>query len=77
MEDYKKRYEEALERARELHDKHPLGEPPTWTICEQIFPELAESEDERIRKSLIRILHVGGYMPPEDKEKAFAWLNKK
>lgn len=37
--------------------------------------ELSE-EDERIRKSIIRLLQVGGYMPLEDKEKAFAYLEK-
>lgn len=39
-------------------------------------PELAESEDERIRKSIIHILQVGGYMSPEEKDKAFAYLEK-
>ena len=42
----------------------------------QDFPELAESEDERIRKSIILLLQRGGYMSPEDKDKAYAWLEK-
>lgn len=35
-----------------------------------------ESEDEKIRKAIIRLLQDGGYMEPQDKEKAFAWLEK-
>lgn len=50
---YKKLYEEALERARDLHNNHPLGESPTWMTCEHIFSELKESEDEKIRKAII------------------------
>ena len=41
-----------------------------------IVPELAESEDERIRKSIIKLLQQGGYMSTADKTKAFAWLEK-
>ena len=52
MEDYKKKYEEALERARvsrlQLID---IGEEATE--IEYIFPELKVSEDERIRMALI------------------------
>ena len=45
--DYEKKYKEALERAREL------SKTTTGANYEYIFPELAESEDERIRKWLI------------------------
>jgi len=58
------KYKEALEKAR------------AGKSIEEIFPELAESEDERIRKAIIRLLQNGGYMEPQDKEKAFAWLEK-
>jgi hypothetical protein len=47
------KYQEALERAKKIYD----SEFQTWGnyryVVEQIFPELAESEDERIRKALI------------------------
>ena len=49
--DFEQKYKEALERAKRLH-----GEPTGGTeriVCEQIFPELKESEDERIREELI------------------------
>ena len=45
---YEEKYKEALERAKRLHSE-PTGETER-IVCEQIFPELAESEDERIRK---------------------------
>ena len=72
-EEKAKKYDEALEWIRKVY--------PTLTgadkeDAEHYFPELTESEDERIRKCIIRLLQVGGYMPLEDKEKAFAWLEK-
>lgn len=50
--DWKKKYEEALERARKYH-----GGDEGTLVCiedmlEDVFPELAESEDEKIRKWL-------------------------
>lgn len=62
------KYEEALEIAKNYY--------PDNQFLDTIFPELRKSEDERIRKSIIHILQVGGYMPLEDKEKAFAYLEK-
>lgn len=60
--DYKERYEQALERAEEL-----LDSPRTCFDIEQlkdIFPELAESEDERIRKALVK--QFGGCIKDEE-----------
>ena len=45
---YEEKYKQALERARQFSE-HPLQEDSA-NIVEYIFPELAESEDERIRK---------------------------
>lgn len=49
--DYEKKYQEALERARQFSE-HPLQEDSS-NIVEYIFPELKESEDEKIRKEMI------------------------
>ena len=49
MKDYKKLYEEAFERAKSIR----FGNPQSGTanvVCEEIFPELRESEDERMLK---------------------------
>lgn len=43
---YKEKYERALAKAREFEAKGIHG-------FEEIFPELKENEDERIRKTLI------------------------
>lgn len=51
---YERKYKEALERAKKLHSE-PTGGTER-IVCEQIFPELIESEDERIRKELIDFL---------------------
>lgn len=75
-EEKAKKYDEALEWMRKVY--------PTLTEAdkedvEHYFPELKESEeseDERIRKKIIRIIQVGGYMSPEEKDKAFVWLEK-
>ena len=53
--DYEKKYKEALERADSLTEKYGGRE-----FAEYIFPELAESEDERIRKFLIQ--HVSEWI---------------
>lgn len=55
QEEKAKAYDEALERARKIHDEivnnEVIGFPGQIT---DIFPELRESEDERIRKELIK-----------------------
>lgn len=56
--DYEKLYKEALERAKEKHDEyiHLDNDNVVPKDIEYIFPELAESEDEKIRKALISVL---------------------
>lgn len=47
--DYEKKYKEALERAKGMWEQGMMPER-----IEYIFPELKESEDERIRKELYK-----------------------
>lgn len=80
--DYKEKYEEALERARNIR----FGNPQSVTanvVCEEIFPELKESEDERIRKWLIGVIKSNEYGSisnvgemPCPKPNVIAWLEK-
>ena len=70
--DYKKKYEEVLERGTRLLESGTI----TLEDYEYMFPEIKKSEDEKIRKSIIRLIQRGGYMSPEDKDKAYAWLEK-
>jgi len=40
--DYKKEYEEALDRARRILHGDGVAAPPNYSICEVIFPELRD-----------------------------------
>ena len=53
MEEKSKRYVKALDEAKAIHKAIRKDLKP---VIEQIFPELKESEDERIRKALISVL---------------------
>lgn len=75
---YEKKYNEALEKARQFSE-HPLQEDSS-SIVEYIFPELKESEDERIRKALITFFKRFPYDSIEqagtNAKEAIAWLEK-
>ena len=78
IEEKAKRYHEALEAAVVAHkdeDKHLKA------TLERIFPELKESEDERIRKTLIELIKCNersGYNSINNIETSsiLAWLEK-
>lgn len=76
MESYEKKYKNALEWARQVIN----GE--TGFIrkeVEDIFPELKENEDERIRKELKRAIAVAldySYFDKETADNILAWLEK-
>lgn len=76
-----KRYDEAIETARKINSGDGVKAPPDWTTCEVIFPELKESEDEKIRKALInyfRCVAKNGdtVWTNLDYDKVLAWLEK-
>ena len=73
--DYKKLYEEALERAKKIHNEHK-AQP--FNAMTKVFPELAESEDEKIRKALIEMFISIGKRDFRDipTKKIIAWLEK-
>ena len=69
-------YNEALERAKKVHKySSDLAEIKRM---EEIFPELAQSEDEKIKKYLISFIKLesGVNLPPDDAGKILAWLEK-
>lgn len=81
--DYEKKYKEALERAREIiKDSEIRGFKDnlfyTKEDFEAIFPELNESEDEKIRKELISFLQLPHpqFVGERKQEKWIAWLEK-
>jgi len=71
IEQKAKAYDEALERAKDFIEKQ---NPPAFDkdLIVTIFSELQESEDERIRKELIKFVKVN--IP--DEERYIAWLEK-
>lgn len=81
--DYEKKYKETLERAKSIKDSiiasHNKESARYYTgFINNIFPELKESEDERIRKAIIEQLKsrgqgsFAGYPMPD----ILAWLEK-
>ena len=71
--DYEKKYKEALERAKGMHEQGMMPER-----LEYVFPELKESEDERIKKELISFLQLPHpqFVGERKQEKWIAWLEK-
>ena len=75
---YEKKYNEAIERAKQIAAQ---GGASRYLVT-QIFPELKESEDERIRKELIDIIkrsyEIGGFTlnNKELRDKYIAYLEK-
>ena len=63
-----KAYDEAIERAKKLYSKG---------IAEEIFPELKESEDDKIRKEIISILRNAYWTWNKNRfNELVAWLEK-
>lgn len=73
--DYKEKYEQALERAVKLRDDLlKNGTLATAKGVESIFPELVESEDEKVRKRIIALVNAHGQGMYKDE--MLAWLEK-
>ena len=63
-----KAYDEAIERTKKLYSNE---------IAEEIFPELKESEDEKIRKEIISILRNTYWTSNRNRfNELVAWLKK-
>ena len=77
MDTYEKKYNEALEMARNLY---PGVHSHNKAMLEQIFPELRESEDEKNANALIRLLNdekVSLLVTYEAKQQWLDWLERK
>ena len=79
--DYEMKYKGALERAKMSYHTGDYDKD-TLEMLEIIFPELKESEDERIRKELIRLFNDTAWNDSSfqfydlDKQKVIDWLEK-
>ena len=76
-----KAYDEAINKAKSLYK---AAEPMSGcnVLLETIFPELKESEDERIRKSIINLIiksaqNGGMALHKWESQQMIAWLEKK
>ena len=82
IEEKAKRYDEAIERARKLKEnpKTIFFEEENIHVSDYIFPELKESEDERIRKWIRKELEskyvVDNIVNNVMADKCLAWLEK-
>ena len=75
IEEKARRYDEAIKRAKELLE---IGVKDTRDkrVVLSFFPELKESEDEKMRKSIIYALRNGGFYDNDKTDEAIAWLEK-
>ena len=61
MKDYEQMYKEALERCKSwMKGEHPETFTQAIKAAEFIFPELKESEYERIKKEILEIVSISG-----------------
>lgn len=77
-EEKAKAYDEALEKARANYkaDKE-MGFLGNCDMLELIFPELKESEDERIRKSIVEtIKQCTDILEPKNQKRMLDWLER-
>ena len=81
MDTYEKKYKKALEKAKESYHRFE-GKTVHYDLVkldlEDMFPELKESKDERIRKELLSWLKSkdGQTLPIDKYNAAIAWLEK-
>ena len=76
---YEQKYKKALDNARLMYD---AGNNDVKHIVGQLFPELAESEDERIKNRLIKLIkmsnEVGGLaLHKWEADEMLAWIEKR
>lgn len=71
-----KAYDEAIERAEKWQNESNIDKIDN-RIIEEIFPELKESEDEKIRKEIISILRNAYWTSNKNRfNELVAWLEK-
>lgn len=79
MDTYEKKYKDALERAKAYNNVYKDHKMMSYAkgALEYIFPELAESEDERISKDIIAYMRYERKSSKEEIENRFIpWLEK-
>ncbi len=84
QEEKAKAYDKAIERAKDCYNDGLSLHQPVKNVLEYLFPELTESEEEKIRKAIVNVIE-NGFTLREDchyffddftKEQMLAWLEK-
>ena len=73
MEDYKAKYNNALERVRDFIEKQNPSALDR-NIMQEIFPEIKESEDDRISREITEFILTHRIDEPNDIEDTNHWL---
>ena len=81
MEYYKRKYRETFEKAREIYNDSFFNKGVSGhNLMERLFPELKESEDEKIKKAIISYIDYEGQRGGEwfgvKVDDIIAWLEK-
>lgn len=77
QEEKAKHYDEALERMKSwVKGEHPECFGEAQKAAEFIFPELKESEDERIRKEITDFVMQPTWKTESRRKELIAWLEK-
>lgn len=63
IEEKAKAYDEALKKIQPLYEQAKKDDNPIWSTYEHLFPQLRESEDERIRKAIMGLTYIDGIEP--------------
>ena len=78
--DYEKKYNDALKKAKSIYRDAKEAGCSHIDWLEHIFPELTESEDERVRKDLIDTIHHAAssdvHISEELEQRYLAYLEK-
>ena len=83
QEEKAKAYDEALKKIKVLQEDWKSTHNRAWKEIEEVFPQLCESEDERIAEELIKALRgistglqYAIFLTEEKKQRWIAWLEK-
>lgn len=73
-----KAYDEAMNKIKPLYEQAKKDGNPIWSTYEYLIPELAESEDEKIRKEIVDFIRWAidrGSITKEQREKSDTWFS--
>ena len=74
--DYEKKYKDALRAVKKLQETNPSDEGVQNWINDN-FPELKESEDEKIRKGILELVRQSSeILDKQNQNNMIAWLEK-